>query len=50
MAAAEQMSQRPRRNLSAGFKVKLAAEALRDGRTVAEIAQKHDGHATQVIE
>lgn len=36
------MSRRPRRNHSAAFKAKVAIEALADGKTIAEIAQKHD--------
>jgi transposase len=44
------MSRRPRRNHSATFKAKVAVEALRDGKTVAEIAQKHDVHPNQVTE
>lgn len=34
------MSGRPRRNHSASFKAKVAIEALTDGKTIAEIAQK----------
>lgn len=34
------MSRRPRRNHSAAFKAKVAIEALTDGKTIAEIAQK----------
>jgi len=44
------MSRRPRRNHSAAFKAKVAIEALGDGRTIAEIAQKHDVHPNQVTE
>ncbi len=44
------MSRRPRRNHSPAFKAKGAIEALGDGRTVAEIAQKHDVHPNQVTE
>ena len=44
------MSRRPRRNHSAAFKAKVAIEALGDGKTVAEIAQKHDVHPNQVTE
>lgn len=36
------MSKRPRRNHSAAFKAKVAIEALADGKTIAEVAQKHD--------
>ena len=41
---------KPRRNHSAAFKAKVAVEALRDGKTVAEIAHKHDVHPNQVTE
>ena len=44
------MSRRPRRNHSAAFKAKVAIEALADGKTIAEIAQKHDVHPNQVTE
>jgi len=44
------MSRRPRRNHSAAFKAKVAIEALADGKTIAEIAQKRDVHPNQVTE
>ena len=44
------MSRRPRRNHSPAFKGKVAIEALADGKTIAEIAQKHDVHPNQVTE
>ena len=44
------MSRRPRRNHSPAFKAKVAIEALADGKTIAEIAQKHDVHPNQVTE
>jgi transposase-like protein len=44
------MSRRPRRNHAAAFKAKVALEALRDGKTIADIAQKHDVHPNQVTE
>ena len=44
------MSKRPRRNHSPAFKAKVAIEALADGKTIAEIAQKHDVHPNQVTE
>ena len=44
------MSRRPRRNHSAAFKAKVAVDALRDGNTIAEIAQRHDVHPNQVTE
>ena len=39
---------KPRRNHSAAFKARVALEALRGERTVAEIAAHHEVHATQV--
>jgi len=44
------MSRRPRRNHSAAFKAKVALDAVKDGKTIAEIAQKHDVHPNQVTE
>lgn len=44
------MSRRPRLDHSAAFKAKVAEEALHDGKTVAEIAQKYDAHPNQVSE
>lgn len=44
------MSRRPRRNQSAAFRPKVAIEALADGNTIAEIAQKHDLHPRRVTE
>ncbi|HET7089944.1 MAG TPA: IS3 family transposase [Anaerolineae bacterium] len=44
------MSKRPRRNHSPAFKAKVAIEALAEGKTIAEIAQKHDVHPNQVTE
>jgi len=42
------MSKRPRRNHSAAFKAKVAIDALADGKTIAEVALKHDVHPNQV--
>ena len=39
---------KPRRNHSAAFKARIALEALRGEKTVAEIAAHHQVHATQV--
>jgi transposase len=39
---------RPRRNHSAAFKTRVALEAIRGEETLAELAQKHDVHATQI--
>lgn len=44
------MSRRPRRNHSAAFKAKVALDALRDGQTIAEVAQRHDVHPNQVTD
>lgn len=44
------MSRRPRRNHSPAFKAKVALDALKDGKTIAEIATKHDVHPNQVTE
>ena len=44
------MSRRPRRNHSAAFKAKVALEALKGERTIAEVAQRHDVHPNQVTE
>jgi transposase len=44
------MSRRPRRNHSAAFKAKVALEAIKGDKTIAEIAQKHDVHPNQVTE
>jgi transposase len=50
MTGAEIMSRRPRRNHSAAFKAKVALEAIKGDKTIAEIAQKHDVHPNQVTE
>ena len=39
---------RPRRNHSAAFKARVALEAIRGEKTVAQIAAHHEVHATQV--
>jgi len=39
---------KPRRNHSATFKARVALEAIRGEKTVAEIAAHHEVHATQV--
>ena len=43
------MSRRPRRNHSPAFKPQVALEAVRGDKTLAELAQKHDLHTTQII-
>jgi transposase-like protein len=39
---------RPRRNHSAAFKAKVALEAIRGEKTLAELAKQHDVHANQI--
>ena len=39
---------RPRRNHSAAFKARIALEAIRGEKTIAEIAAQHEVHANQV--
>lgn len=39
---------RPKRNHSAAFKARVALEAIRGEKTVAEIAARHEVHANQV--
>lgn len=39
---------RPRRNHSGAFKARVALEAIRGEKTVAQIAAQHQVHATQV--
>jgi transposase-like protein len=39
---------RPRRNHSAVFKAKVALQAIRGDKTLAELAQQHQVHATQI--
>src|SRR3954465_1806305 len=39
---------RPRRNHSAAFKARVALEALRGEKTIAQIAAHHEVHVTQV--
>ncbi len=44
------MSRRPRRNHSAAFKAKVAVEALKDGETLVELAEKFQVHPNQITE
>lgn len=39
---------RPRRNHSAAFKARIALEAIRGEKTLAELAAQHDVHANQI--
>jgi transposase-like protein len=39
---------RKRRNHSAGFKAKVALEAAKEEKTLAELAQKYEVHANQI--
>ena len=39
---------RPRRNHSAAFKARVALEAIRGEKTLAELAAHHDVHANQI--
>ena len=42
------MSKRPRRNHSAIFKAKVAVDAIREDKTLAELAKLHDVHPNQI--
>jgi transposase len=42
------MSRRPRRNHSALFKAKVALDAIRGEKTLAELSKVHDVHANQI--
>jgi transposase len=42
------MSKRTRRNHSPGFKAKVALTAIKGEKTLDELAQPHDVHATQI--
>jgi transposase len=44
------MSRRPRRNHSGAFKAKVALAALKEERTLLELAQHFDVHANQITQ
>lgn len=44
------MSKRPRRNHGAAFKAKVAVEALKDGQTLVELAERFQVHPNQITE
>lgn len=44
------MSRRPRRNHSPAFKAKVALDAIRGDKTLAELAKLHDVHPNQITD
>jgi transposase len=48
MTGGTETMRKPRRNHSPAFKARIALEAIRGEKTVAEIAAHHEVHATQV--
>lgn len=44
------MAKRPRRNHSAAFKAKVAVEALKEGQTIVELAERYQVHPNQITE
>ena len=44
------MSKRPRRNHSPLFKAKVAIDAIKGEKTLAELAKLHDVHANQMVD
>ena len=44
------MSKRPRRNHSPLFKAKVAIDAIKGEKTLAELAKLHDVHGNQVLD
>jgi transposase len=44
------MSRRPRRNHSAIFKAKVAVDAIKADKTLAELAKTYDVHPNQIVD
>ncbi len=44
------MSQSPRRNHSPLFKAKVAVDAIKGEKTLAELSKLHDLHANQIVD
>jgi transposase-like protein len=44
------MAKRPRRNHSAAFKAKVAVEAMKEGQTLVELAERFQVHPNQITE
>ena len=44
------MSKRPRRNHSPAFKARVALEAVNDGQTLVELAERFQVHPNQIME
>ena len=44
------MTRRPRRNHSSVFKAKVAVDAIRGEKTLAELAKLHDVHPNQITD
>ena len=44
------MAKRPRRNHGAGFKAKVALEAIKGDRTLVELAERFEVHSNQIAE